>query len=359
VTAASDPFVPPPNDLVRMRPFAFIAPLLVFAAACGQPAAPAKSGPVIYVALDEQFSRPLLDRFAKELGLDLSQRHDTEAAKTVGLVSALIEEKQSPRASVFWNNEVAHTVRLAQLGMLAPYESPAAKDIPGMWRDPQHRWTGFAARARILIVNTKLLPDKASWPKSYADLVDPKWQGKCAVARPVTGTTLTHFTALRKTLGEEAFAKLLDGLFTNDVKLMQSNGATMKAVRDGQVAWAFTDTDDYHVAKTNGHDVACVFPDQHEGGIGTMLIPNSICLIAGGPDQEGSKKLIDAILSRETEALLAAADGAQIPLREGVQGPKDPAIPAAGKFKQMAWDLTWAAENLAKCSKEFGKRFGL
>ncbi len=346
-----------------MRPFAFAVPLLALTLTLtltGAPlAAQEKIGPTIYVSLDEQFSRPLLDRFAKELGLDLSQRHDTEAAKTVGLVSALIEEKASPRASVFWNNEVAHTVRLAQMGLLAPYESPAAKDIPAMWRDPQHRWTGFAARARILIVNTKLLPDKASWPKSYKDLVDAKWKGNCAVARPLTGTTLTHFTALRKAIGEEAFAKFLDGLFSNDVKLMQSNGATMRAVRDGQVAWAFTDTDDYHVAKTKGHDVACVFPDQEQGGLGTMLIPNSIGLVAGGPDQEGAKKLIDAILRRETEALLASADGAQIPLRDGVPGPKDPAIPAVGKFAQMAWDLAWTGENLAKCSKEFGKRFGL
>lgn len=339
-----------------MRPFGLAVPLLAFVAACEQQPQP---GPTIYVSLDEQFSRPLLDRFAKELQLDLTQRHDTEAAKTVGLVSALIEEKGDPRASVFWNNEIAHTVRLAQMGLLAPYDSPAAKDVPAMWRDPQHRWTGFAARARILIVNTRLLPDKASWPSSYKDLVDPRWKGKCAVARPLTGTTLTHFTALRKVLGEEAFAKFLDGVFANDVKLMQSNGATMKAVRDGQVAWAFTDTDDYHVAKVKGHDVACVFPDQQEGGVGTMLIPNSIGLVAGGPDQEGAKKLIDAILSKQTEALLAAADGAQIPLREGVPGPNDPAIPAVGKFQQMAWDLAWTGENLAKCSQEFGKRFGL
>ena len=150
---------------------------------------------MLFRSLDEQFSRPLLDRFAKELKLDLVQRHDTEAAKTVGLVSALIEEKEHPRASVFWCNELAQVVRLAQLGILEPYASPAATDVPGEWRDAKHRWTGFAARARVLIVNTELLPDPASWPKSYKDLVDPKWKGKCGVAKPLTGTTLTHFTA--------------------------------------------------------------------------------------------------------------------------------------------------------------------
>jgi iron(III) transport system substrate-binding protein len=300
----------------------------------------------------------LLDRYAKELQLELTQRHDTEAAKTVGLVSALLEEQKNPRATVFWCNELAQVVRLAQLGVLAPYDSPAARDVPAQWRDPQHRWTGFAARARVLIVNTEQLPDPKTWPTSYRDLVDPKWKGRCAVARPLTGTTLTHFTALRGVLGEAKFGAFLDGLFANDVKFLQSNGATMRAVRDGQLAFAFTDTDDYHVAKQKGHPVACVFPDQEAGGIGTMLIPNAVGLVQGGPNQAGGKRLIDRIVARETEALLAAADGAQIPLRDGVPPPKDPTVLPIGKFAAMAWDPRWTADNLARCSGEFGRRFG-
>lgn len=335
--------------------FPTVASLLLFAA-CGADAG--TTGPRIYVALDEQFSRPLLDRFAAELGTPLDQRHDTEGNKTVGFVSMIREEAKSPRCTVFWNNEIAHTVRLAQLGLLEPYDSPAGRDLPAVWRDPEHRWHGFAARARVLIVNTKLLPDPKDWPASYRDLLDPKWQGRCAVAAPLTGTTMTHFTALWHQLGDEGFAKFLDGLFANDVKLLASNGATMRAVRDGDLPWAFTDTDDYHVAKLKGHPVACVFPDQQDGGIGTMLIPNSVALIKGGPDQDAGKRLIDKILSRDAEALLAAADGAQIPLRDGVPGPKDPAIRAAGAFRQMAWDVAWTADNLTRFHETFGKRFG-
>lgn len=325
-------------------------------AGCGAEAAP--SGPTVFVALDQQFSQPVLDRFAKELGIELRQVHDTEAAKTVGLVSRLFEERNDPRCTVFWNNELAQTVRLAQEGLLEPYDSPSARDVPEVWRDPQHRWTAFAARARIIVVNTEMLPDPKTWPTSYADLVDPKWKGKCAVAKPKTGTTLTHFTALRKELGEEAFAKFLDGLFTNEVKLLGGNGQTLREVRDGRLPWSFTDTDDYHVAKAKGFPVACVFPDQHEGGVGTMLIPNSVALIKGGPAQEDGKRLIDKILARETEALLAAAEGAQIPLRAGIPGPKDPSIKPASEFRAMQWDVEWTAANLARCTQEWTEKFG-
>lgn len=329
------------------------AAALTLLAACG-----GHAGPTIYVALDEQFSRPLLDGFAKELHLDLVQRHDTEASKTVGLVNALIEERKNPRASVFWCNESAQVAKLAQLGVLAPYASPAAADVPAEWKDKEHRWTGFAARARILIVNTELLPDPKTWPSSYRDLVDPKWKGKCALAKPVRGTTLTHMTALRHLLGEQEFGAFVEAMFGNDVQFLGGNGATMRAVRDGQLAWAFTDTDDYHVARLKGHKVACVFPDQQEGGIGTMLIPNAVGLIAGGPDQEGAKKLIDAILRRETEALLAAADSAQIPLRSGVPGPKDPSVKGLGAFKPMAWNVDQVAADLTRCDADFNKRWG-
>jgi len=334
----------------------FASLLLLSFAACGAEAGGA--GPRVYVALDEEFSRPLLERFGKELDLAIDQQHDTEATKTVGFVSMLREEAKNPRCTVFWNNELANTVALANAGLLEPYDSPAARDLPPIWRDKEHRWNAFAARARILIVNTELLPDPKQWPSSYRDLLDPKWKGRCAIAKPLKGTTWTHGTALWLLLGDDGMTKFIDGLFANDVKLLDSNGATMRAVRDGQLAWAFTDTDDFHVAKRKGMPVACVFPDQEEGGIGTMLIPNSIALVKGGPDQEGGKRLIDKIVSREAEALLAAADGAQLPLRDGVPPPKDPAIKPLGTFRQMQWDPVATGSNLGTFLEKFGKRFG-
>jgi len=337
---------------MRASPFA----VLLLLAACGADAA--HQSPNVYVALDQQFSEPVLNDFAKQLGFEIRQRHDAESNKTVGLVTAIVEDKDHQRCSVFWNNELANTERLAQLGLLEPYASPAAKDVPAEWRDPQDRWTAFAARARVLIVNTELVPDANDWPKSYQDLTDPKWKGRCAIAAPKNGTTWTHFTAIWKVLGDDGMKAWIDGMIANDVDFLGSNGATMRAVRDGSKAFAFTDTDDFHVAKLKGFPVACVFPDQHEGGIGTMLIPNSVALVKNGPNPEHSKQLIDKIVSRETEALLAAADSAQIPLRDGVPGPEDSEIKQRGSFREMQWDVEWTGRNLAPFHKQFLGMFG-
>jgi iron(III) transport system substrate-binding protein len=312
---------------------------------------------VLYVALDQQHSEQIVRDFERATGLDVEARFDTEASKTVGLVSAIVEEAARPRCDVFWNNELAHTVSLAQRGLLAPYDSPAARDVPERWRDPGRRWTGFAARARVLIVNTQKIPDAAARPKSMWDLLDPKWQGRCGVARPLTGTTLTHFAALEGVLGEAEFQRFLDGLHRNQVVWLQSNGATMRAVRDGQLAFAFTDTDDFHVALTKGHPVACVFPDQHEGGVGTMLIPNSTGIVADAPHRAAAERLVDFILARDMEARLAAAASAQIPLRPGVPGPKEPQVLTVDRFKAMAWDPVGTASRMADFSKRMQARF--
>lgn len=311
----------------------------------------------LYVALDQEHSEALVRRFEEQTGLPVKTRFDTEGSKTVGLVSAILEEAARPRCDVFWNNELAHTVRLAQKGLLQPYASPSAASIPAQWKDPTGLWAGFAARARVLIVNTDLLPDRKDWPTRTLDLIDPKWKGRCGVARPLTGTTLTHFTALSLLLGETRFAELIDGLFANEVVFLQSNGATMRQVAEGKLAWAFTDTDDYHVAVTKGHHVAAVFPDQEEGGLGTMLIPNSVGIVKDCPHPDEARKLVDFILSEQTEALLAAAKSAQIPLRAEVKGPSDASILGVGKFHAMAWDVAGTASNLETMSAAFARRF--
>lgn len=317
-----------------------------------------QDGVTLYCALDQEHSEKLVKQYEQDTGLGVNARFDTEASKTVGLVSAILEESSRPRCDVFWNNELAQTVRLAQKGVIEPYDSPAAANIPAEFKDAQHRWTGFAARARVLIVNTQKLPDPATWPKSMWDLIDPKWKGNCAVARPLTGTTLTHFTTLRHVLGEAEMKRFVDGLFANDVKFLQSNGATMRAVRDGEIAFAFTDTDDFHVALEKGYPVGCVFPDQGDGQIGTMLIPNSVAIIKGGPNPEAAKKLVDFIVSEKVEALLAAANSAQIPVRAGVTPPPAKQILPIGSFRMMKWDPEKTASDLEAASKEFAQRFG-
>jgi iron(III) transport system substrate-binding protein len=276
---------------------------------------------VVYCALDQVFSEPLLRRFESETGLVVRAEFDTEASKTVGLVRRLVEESERPRCDVFWNNEIAQTVRLAELGLLQPYDSPSAAGIPERYRDPDRRWTGFAARARVLIVNTDLA-DPAEL-HGMDDLLDPRWEGRAAIARPLTGTTLTHATALFDVLGEgpalEWLTRVRRAADGGAVNLASSNGRVMTLVRSGELAWGWTDTDDFNVAREGGYPVAAVYPDQD--ALGTLVVPNTVAVMKGAPHPEAAQRLVDWVLSEEIERELAFSRSAQIPVRDSVDSP--------------------------------------
>src|SRR5687768_16697651 len=67
---------------------------------------------VVYAALDREFSEPILNEFQAATGVQVLDKYDVESTKTVGLVSAIIQEQKRPRCDVFWNNEILHTLRL-------------------------------------------------------------------------------------------------------------------------------------------------------------------------------------------------------------------------------------------------------
>ncbi len=286
---------------------------------------------VVYVSLDQEFSAPMIQDFEEETGLKVRAEFDTEANKTVGLSRRLIEEKGNVRCDVYWNNEIAQTVRLAHLGLLQAYDSPSAADIPLEFRDPDNRWTGFAARARIFIVNTERVPDYSEIDSMW-DLIDPKWAGQVGMARPLTGTTLTHAAALYDVIGEEEATRYLRAVAdhqyedTPPIQVVSSNGQLMRLVREGVLAWGWTDTDDFNVALEAGSPVVAIYPDQKPGPdgeapLGTFMIPNTIAIPKGAPHVDNAKRFVDWVLTRRMEERLANSPSAQIPVRPDVKAP--------------------------------------
>ncbi len=330
--------------------FTFLAGL--FVASCGG------EDIVIYCALDRNFSEPLIKEFEKRTGLKVEALFDVEAHKTVGLVRKIKEEMDTGRVrcDIFWNNEIANTIKLKNLGALAPYISPNAADIPARFKDSGGYWAGFAARARVLIVNTELLPDPDKRPGSFEDLVSPEWKGKGGIAKPLTGTTASRGAVLFQKLGAAGAEAFFERIIEMDVYLTPGNANLMKQVRKGKYAFGFTDTDDFNVARADGYPVAAVYPDQGEGQMGTLVIPNTVALIKNGPHPEAAKKLIDYILSKEVEERLAHSSSAQIPLHPGVKTPDHVKVPGKD-FRPMEVDFEQAAKDFDRCQAFFRTLF--
>jgi iron(III) transport system substrate-binding protein len=300
------------------------------------------SGPevVVYSALDREFSEPILDQFTAETGVKVLASYDVESTKTIGLTSQIMAEAQRPRCDLFWNNEILNTLRLEKQGLLEVYFAPEAKNYPPQFVSPQGRWHGFAARVRVLIVNTKKVP-RDEWPTSINDFVDPKWKGQVGIAKPLFGTTATHAACLFAHWGDEDaqafFLKLKD-----NAKILSGNKQVALAVAAGELAFGLTDTDDAYIEKVvKKMPVEIVVPDQGEDQIGALFIPNTLAIVKGGPHPQQARRLVDYLLSAEVESRLAASQSAQFPLHAKATATS----PAAGAapLKRMEVDFPAAA----------------
>ena len=274
---------------------------------------------VVYVSEDQVFSEPILKDFERETGIAVKPVFDTEESKSTGVMNRLIAEKDNPQADVYWANEPVRADALKQRGVSTPYVSPSAEGIPDQFKDPDNYWTGFSARARLLLVNARS-PIK---PASVTAYTEPSARGRAAIANPLFGTTTDYVAALFTIWGDERAKTFMDEMKKNGVKTTTSNGESADFVAAGQVDFSLVDSDDAVNRKKQGKPVEIVYPDQEPNGLGVLILPNAVALIKGGPHPENGKKLIDYLLSKSTERKLAFADCAQIPLHAGVDTPPE------------------------------------
>ena len=327
--------------------------ILCLLGACGGCWSASESEVVVYTALDRDFSEPIFEDFSRRTGIKVLPKYDTESTKTVGLTNMIIAEGTPPRCDVFWNNEILNTLRLKQRGLLDVYVSPAAEDFPPAFRGPDGTWHGFAARARVLVVNTDLVPQEDR-PDSIRDLIDPKWKGRVGVAKPLFGTTATHAACLFAYWGDEEAEDFFRRLKDN-AKIMSGNKQVALATARGELAFGLTDTDDAVIERDKGMPVVIVYPDQGPQGIGTLVIPNTLAVIKGSRNAEQARKLVDYLLTPRVEARLAEGRSAQFPLNPKVE--VRPRVQPERPIKKMQIDLALAAEKWDTAAKFLEAQF--
>jgi iron(III) transport system substrate-binding protein len=237
---------------------------------------------------------------------------------------------------------------------LTSYSNDSSNNYPDQFVSQNEDWFGFAARARVFLVNTDLLPDKSKWPKSVKDLADPAWKGQGGIAKPLFGTTASHAAVLYTKLGGEKANEFFRAVADHS-NVESGNKQVAINVARGVYAFGLTDTDDAIIEIEAGHRVAMIFPDQGDGQDGTLLIPNTLC-ITGGPNTENARKLIDFLLQQKIEERLAEGRSAQIPLHKSSE--KRSRV-EPDEMKVMSVDFEAAEENWDDVKKQLVEIFPL
>jgi len=295
---------------------------------------------VIYVSHDQVFSEPILKDFERDTGIRVRALYDTEETKSAGLMNRLLAEKDNPQADVYWANEPIRADVLRQRDVSMPYRSPRAEGIAAQFRDPKDYWTGFSARTRMLIIDPRLKRK----PTSVRAYVDPRFRGKSVIANPLFGTTTAHIAALFTVWGDAKAKAFLQSMRDNGVRITSSNGDSADQVAKGGAQFSLVDGDDVYSRQKQGQPIEGAYPDQESGGLGCFVVPNAVMLIQGAPHPELARKLIDYLLSADTEKKLAYSDAAQIPLHAGVDTPAH--VPHIEKLHVMAVDYAAVAAKM-------------
>lgn len=267
----------------------------------------------MYCALDREYAEPILRDFERETGIVVRAKYDTESTKSVALAEEIRRESKRPRADVFWNNEILHTIRLADNGLLEPYASKVGREYPATVRDPEDRWFGFAARARVLLIHTELVSESQA-PRRLDDLLAPAFQGKMAMAKPFFGTTATQMALLYSQKREGGAEDWLRRLRSNGVRILSGNRQVAIDVGAGRIPLGLTDSDDALAESRAGRPVRMLPHALSADGAKVLWIPNTIAVVRGAPHPAEARRLLDYVLSPAVEDRLAAGAGSQIPL---------------------------------------------
>lgn len=177
------------------------------------------------------------------------------------------------------SSDAAHMIVWKRDGLLAPYVTEdMAKHFPAEHVDPDGMFASFRAGLSIIAYNTNLVKAEDA-PKSFADLLDPKWAGKIVKAHPgYSGTIMTATFQMARDLGWEYFEKLAKQ------RIMQVQSATdpPKKLSLGERA-VMVDGSEYIVfqLKESGQPVEPVYASE-----GTPLVigPNAVFKAAPNPN---------------------------------------------------------------------------
>ena len=204
-------------------------------------------------------------------------------------------------ADVVHTSDAGHYVLLKEKKLLAKFAPAGVDRFPAAFKDKDGFHYGLRATVNVIAYNTKIIP-AAEAPKTWKDLLDPKWKGKLVTAHPgYSGVIATHVLALVQLHGWDYFKQLAQ----NKPMLVQSAVDPSGIVASGERPIAVNGGDyTFYQVKKKGNPLEIVFPKE---GVPLVVSPSAITSFA--PHPNAARLFTDFIFSRELQQVLADSEG--------------------------------------------------
>jgi iron(III) transport system substrate-binding protein len=260
------------------------------------------------------------------------------------ILQRVMQELQAniKNVDVIHTSDAGHFVLLKEKKLLMQYTPAGVDRFPAGFKDKDGYHYGLRATVNVIAYNTKVIP-AAEAPRTWKDLLDPKWKGRLVTAHPgYSGVIATHVLALVHLHGWEYFKQLAQ----NRVMLVQSAVDPAGVVASGERPVAANGGDyTFYQIKKKGNPVEIVYPKE---GVPLVVSPTAIASFA--PHPNAARLFTDFTFTREVQQALADTEGLYTGHPE-VTYPADK--PKLSDLKLLPAD----AEELEKRSEEIKKRF--
>lgn len=248
---------------------------------------------------------------------------------------------------VIHTSDAGHFVLLKKKGLLTKYTPKGIEVFPSGFKDKEGYYYGMRATLSVIAYNPKSVSEKEA-PKTWNDLLDPKWRGKLVTAHPsYSGIIATHVLAIVNLYGWDYFKELAK----NKLHLVQSANDPAGVVASGERPVGANGAEYfYYKTMKQGNPLKIVYPKE-----GIPLVVSPVAVAKDSPHPNAAKLFMDFIFTREALQQMANLEGLYTG-HPDVTYPKDK--PKLNELNLLSVDAEQLEEKNAEIKKRFVEFFG-
>ena len=284
----------------------------------------------IYSGRNEELVGELIEQFERESDLKVDVRYGDSSE----LAATIAEEGDNSPADVFFSQDAGALGAVEDT--LSSMPRPVLDAVPDRYRDARGRWAGVSGRARVIAYNRERT-ERTELPRSVLDLDSPRYRGKVGWA-PTNASFESFVTALRKTEGERAAGRWLEGMVGNDTQVYENNIAIRDAVASGEIDYGLINH--YYVAEARaeeGPDYPVALYEPPGGDPGALVNVAGAAVLESSDHPKEAERFVRFLLSDESQRYFAE-ETKEYPLTGGAEA--DPSLRPLREIEQPDVDLS-------------------
>jgi 2-aminoethylphosphonate transport system substrate-binding protein len=277
------------------------------------------------------------DAFTKATGIKVQYVE----AGSGGVVERVAKEATNPQADVLVTLP-PFIQKAAADGLLQPYTPAGADQIDAAQKDANGNNVALVNNYMSFIYNASALGDA---PKSFADLLDPKFKGKIQYSTPgqAGDGTAVMIEVIHAFGGKDAGFEFFKKLQDNNVGPSASTGKLTALVNKGELFIANGDLQMNMAQMADNPNIRVFWPAGPDGKRSTFALPYYVGLVKGAPNAANGKKLIDFLLTKEAQGTVTSV-ALGLPVRMDVKPTDKAGLSLTEAMKGIEiWTPDWAA----------------